>query len=220
MVYWVLSSGKLHSFLPGDGAGKGDGVAGNDGSAGKDSARSATRCCLEDRAIRKYLDGRSGRRSDHARGVARLSRLSRLWSLCRQFQRSVQVKFLMTFVFGMLASCSCSLDGDRLRDVPLDSLTVSICENGREKRFSELHLSDPEKARLRVWLKSFAGSNIDFNTYAPAFTLEGQRLRIHFLKDRTVMDYRETDGERWKQYSRPATADDQYIMNWLRETVQ
>jgi len=123
-------------------------------------------------------------------------------------------RFLISLVCGILASCTdSSLDGAQLKGIPLDGLTVSVHEKGGEEQTAELHLNDQEKARLMAWLNSFAGSRMDLNTYAPVFTLEGQRLRINFAENRTVISYRETadPGETWKQYSRPATADDQHI---------
>ena len=135
------------------------------------------------------------------------------------------MKFFILFILGILASCSCScnsLDGEMLKNIPLDNLILSIYENGRENQIFELHLSDKEKARLMSWLNSFAGSQIDFNTYAPSVILKGQTLKINFLKGRTVISYRKKPDQMgtWKQYSRSATADDQQIRNWLKDIAQ
>lgn len=132
------------------------------------------------------------------------------------------MRFLIWLLVGILASCSdASLDGEGLTDVSLDRLTGATYENGREKQIVELTLRDSEKARLTAWLHSLAGSQPDFNTYAPVLTLEGQTLIINFLDDRTVIRFkRSTDHlEPWKQYSRSATDDDQRIKNWLKNTI-
>lgn len=133
------------------------------------------------------------------------------------------MKFLVSFFLGILASCSyTSLDREWLKDVPLDNLKLSIHENGRENQVFELHLSDQEKTRLMTWLSSFAGSRIDFNTYAPSIILKGETMKINFLKGKTVISYRKQPDqmETWKQYSRSATADDQQIRSWLEDIAR
>lgn len=133
------------------------------------------------------------------------------------------MKFLISFILGILASCSYnSLDGERLKNIPLDYFILSFYKNGRENQIFELHLSDKEKTRLMKWRNSFAGSQIDFNTYAPSVILKGQTLKINFLESKTVISYRKQldQMETWKQYSRSATADDQQIRNWLKDIAR
>lgn len=133
------------------------------------------------------------------------------------------MKFIIPCFLGILASCSYEpLNGEWSKDVSLENLKLSVYEAGCEKEVFELQLNDEEKKKLMIWLKSFAGSHIDFNTYAPAVVLRGKTLKINFLKKRTVISYRKGSDQRepWGQYSRSVTADDQHIKSWLRKIVR
>lgn len=93
------------------------------------------------------------------------------------------MKFIIPCFLGILASCSYEpLNGEWFKDVSLENLKLSVYEEGCEKEVFELQLNDEEKKKLMIWLKSFAGSHIDFNTYAPAVVLRGKTLKINFLK--------------------------------------
>ena len=124
------------------------------------------------------------------------------------------MKYVLLSILVILASCSYStFDEEWLGEVQLDKLTLSVSEAGSKEQNIELQLNDEEKETLKTWLKSFAGSHSDFNTYAPSVMLDGETWRVNFMEKRTVISYRKGNDpkEEWKQYSRPETAEDQHI---------
>ena len=132
----------------------------------------------------------------------------------------MQMKYFISCILGILTSCSYpSFDGEWVRDVRLDNLKLSVCETGREKQSYELQLSDDEKEKLKIWLKTFDGSPADYNTYVPSCILRGETFQVNIMGERTVISFRKGSNPQrvWNQYSRPKTAEDQHMGNWLMQ---
>ena len=125
-------------------------------------------------------------------------------------------------ILGILISYL-SLDREWFKDVQLDKLKLYV--RGHEyntSQRSELQLNDEEKEKLKIWLKSFNQGHFSPGNYVPFVVLKGETFEVNILDNRVVFSYRKGANPKawWKQYSRPKTAEDQHIRDWLMQISQ
>ena len=132
----------------------------------------------------------------------------------------MQMKCFISCILGILTSCSYpSFDEEWVRDVRLDNLRLSVFDAGKKKQSCELQLSDDEKEKLKIWLKTFNKSHADYNTYVPSCILNGETFQVNIMEKRTVISFRKGCNSQgvWNQYSRSTTTEDQHIRSWLMQ---